>query len=88
MTNFALGVWVYKQTGSVTDFALITLFASVPVVAFSPLAGVLVDRFPRRLVMICSDFAAGLSTVSIAVSIALGSLQTWKIYITTAVNPL
>lgn len=86
LTKFALGVWVYQQTGSVTQFALISLFASIPVIIISPVAGVLVDRFPRRLVMILSDSAAGLSTVAIALLLALGRLETWQIYLATVLN--
>ena len=86
LTNFALGVWVYQQTGSVTQFALIYLFASIPVIAISPIAGVVVDRFPRRWVMILSDFAAGLSTVAIALLVVLGRLEIWQIYLATALN--
>lgn len=86
LTNFALGVWIYQQTGSVTNFALMTLFASVPVIFFSPIAGAIADRFSKRLVMIYSDLAAGLTTVIIAILLALGSLQPWEIYLVTAVN--
>src|SRR5882762_1627555 len=62
LTNFALGVWVYQRTGSVTQFALIALCATLPGIMLSPLAGVLVDRWDRRRAMIFSDCGAGLST--------------------------
>jgi MFS transporter, DHA3 family, macrolide efflux protein len=86
LTNFALGVWVYQQTGSVTQFALISLFTSLPTILISPVAGALVDRWPRRWVMIISDFGAGLSTGAIALQFAMGHLATWHIYIATAVS--
>jgi MFS family permease len=44
LTGFALGVWVFQQTGSVTHFALISLFAVLPHILISPLAGPLSDR--------------------------------------------
>ncbi len=86
LTNFALGVWVYQKTESVTQFALISLFASIPIIAISPIAGVVVDRFPRRWVMILSDSAAGLSTVAIAVLLAFNRLEIWQIYLATGLN--
>ena len=52
LTSFALGVWVFKSTGSPTLFAFIGLFAVLPKVIFSPIAGVLVDRWDRRKIMI------------------------------------
>lgn len=58
LTGFALGVWVYQRTGSVTQFALISLFTALPGIVFSPLAGALVDRWDRRWAMILSDAGA------------------------------
>ena len=59
LTSFALGLWVYERTGSVTLFALISLFAVLPGVVLSPLTGVLADRWDRRWVMVLSDTGAG-----------------------------
>ncbi len=86
LTNFALGVWVYQQTGSVTQFALISLFTSLPMILISPIAGVLVDRLPRRWVMIISDFGAGLATGAIAFLFSIGDLEIWHIYLATALS--
>ena len=55
LTNFALGVWVFQRTGSVTQFALIAFFASLPGLLAAPFAGALVDRWDRRLVMLWCD---------------------------------
>ncbi len=45
LTGFALGVWVYQRAGSVTQFALISLFTALPGIVISPIAGALVDRW-------------------------------------------
>ena len=86
LTNFALGVWVYQETGSVTQFGLISLFASLPIILISPVAGAFIDRWSRRQVMVLSDFGAGLSTAVIALLLNIGHLATWHIYIATAVG--
>lgn len=86
LTSFALGVWVYQMTGSVTSFALIALCSSLPGILLSPLAGALVDRMDRRLVMILSDSAAGVATFSIALLLYFGLLEIWHIYLATAIN--
>jgi MFS family permease len=86
LTGFALGVWVYQRTGSVTQFALISLSTTLPFIAISPLAGVLVDRWNRRWVMILSDSGASLSTLAIALLLVTGRIQTWHIYLGTAVS--
>ncbi len=80
LTSFALGVWVYQRTGSVTAFSLMSLAATLPHILISPLAGAVADRFDRRLVMAISDAGAGLSTLAVALLIATGRLELWQLY--------
>ncbi len=60
LTSFALGVWIYDQTGQATPFALTGLFGSLPGVLLAPVAGVVADRWNRRLIMIVTDTGAAL----------------------------
>ncbi len=80
LTGFALGLWVLQQTGSVADFALVSVCTVLPGVLFSPLAGALVDRWDRRLTMLVSECGACLATLLLAVLLQSGQLQTWHIY--------
>jgi MFS family permease len=93
LTGFALGVWVFEQTGSATQFALIGLSAVLPRVILSPLAGAVVDRWDRRRVMILSDVGAGLGTLVIVLLLRTHQLESqgpsfgiWPIYALTFVN--
>lgn len=86
LTGFALGVWVYQRTGSVTQYSLILLATALPNVALSPFAGALVDRWDRRMVMILGDTGAALSTLAIALMLSVDRLDVWHIYLATAVN--
>mgnify|MGYP002713013183 CR=1 FL=1 len=86
LTNFALGVWVYQTTDSATQFALIALSSILPLIFISPVAGALVDRWDRRWVMIISDSGAALSTIAVVILFGTGHLETWHIYITTAIS--
>ncbi len=88
LTGFALRVWAYEQTASVTQFALITFFYGLPGVLISPFAGVLVDRWDRRKTMMLSDFGAALSTLFILLLVTADQLQTWHIYIAVAIISL
>ncbi|MBN1371452.1 MAG: MFS transporter [Anaerolineaceae bacterium] len=83
LTSFTLGLWVYQQTGSVTAFSLMALAATLPRILLSPLAGVVADRFDRRLVMAVSDAGAGLSTLVVALLMATGRLEIWHLYVAT-----
>ena len=88
LTSFALGIWVYKNTGSVTQFALISFFAILPALVVSPIAGALVDRWNRRDAMILSDCVAGLSSFGIALLLLAGQLQIWHIYLATIISSI
>jgi MFS transporter, DHA3 family, macrolide efflux protein len=88
LTTFALGVWVYRETGLVTQFALIGLFSSLPAILFSPVAGVLVDRWDRRWVMILSDAVAALMTLLVVSLLTAGRLEPAHLYAAMAVSSL
>jgi hypothetical protein len=81
LTSFALGVWVYQRTGSITMFAAILAFTAIPVILLMPLAGAVVDRFDRRRLMIGADTAAILSTVTVALLAGAGQLEVWHVYV-------
>lgn len=81
LTRFALGVWVFRETGSVTYFALIALFGFLPGILMSPIAGVLVDRWSRRKTMMLSDLGSGCLTLVVAALLWSGNLAVWHIYI-------
>ncbi len=81
LTGFALNVWVYEHTGSVTQFAFATLFNTLPLILLAPIAGLMVDRWDRRWTMILSDCFASLSTISLGILFFLGRLEIWHIYL-------
>jgi DHA3 family macrolide efflux protein-like MFS transporter len=85
MTNFGLTIWAYEQTGEATALALIGFFFVTPMVILSPTAGAIVDRSNRKLMMMLSDLAAGLTTIVQLVLLATGNLEIWHLYITAAV---
>ncbi|MBV9389914.1 MAG: MFS transporter [Chroococcidiopsidaceae cyanobacterium CP_BM_ER_R8_30] len=86
LTNFALGVWVYQRSESVTLFALISLSGTLPGILISPVAGVLIDRWNRRQVMLLANLGAGLGTLAIAILLFVGQLKIWHLYLFTASN--
>lgn len=87
LTSFALGVWVYQRTGSVTRFALIAFFASLPGLLLSPVAGALVDRWDRRRTLILSDSLAAVMSAVLLLLLwneSKNLLEVWHIYVLTA----
>ena len=84
MTNFALTIWAWQVTGEATALALTGLALALPNILLYPVAGALVDRWNRRLVMMLSDIAAGISTLVILLLFSSGNLQIWHLYVTGA----
>ena len=62
LTSFGLGVYIFRQTGSAASMALVTLLGFLPTLLLSVPAGVLADRYDRRLLMMIGD---GCSAVGI-----------------------
>lgn len=81
MTNFALSIFIWQQTGEVSDLALMTFCAFLSTVVVSPLAGALIDRWNRRLIIVLSDAGSAVTTVAILVLFATGSVDVWHLYL-------
>jgi MFS family permease len=81
MTRFALTIWAYQETGSATALALVAFFSFGPVVLVSPVAGALVDRWNRKLVVMISDLAAATTTIILLLLYTTGNLQIWHLYV-------
>lgn len=81
MTWFGFTIWAWEQTGKASALATISFFAFLPTVFFAPLAGALVDRWNRKLVMLLSDLATAFGTLTIFLIYTFGDLQIWHIYV-------
>lgn len=86
MTGFGISIWLYEQNGqaSTLTWAMVSFFA--PLVLLSPIAGTLVDRGNRKLIMILSDTMAGLTTIIMLALLATGNLAVWHIYVLNFIN--
>jgi MFS family permease len=85
MTRFALIFWAWRATGEATPLGLMMFFSFGPMVLFSPVAGALVDRWNRKLVMMFSDFGAALATAALLLLHSFDSLQLWHLYAAGAI---
>lgn len=81
MTAFALSVYVYEKTGSVSYISLITLLSFMPSIILSPIGGLLADRYDRRLLMIIGDLFSGLGLVYILWNIQAGEKSIVPIFV-------
>jgi len=88
MTAFGMTIWVFQKTQSVTATGLMQVFFITPFLIMSPLAGVMVDRYNRKLMMMVSDLAAGVGTVAVLILFAVGKLEIWHLYAAAILNGL
>jgi MFS family permease len=86
MTQFAITIWAWEQTGDALALAGVAAFSFGPAVLFSPIAGALVDRSNRKLVMMISDIAAGITTIALFLLYSSGQLQIWHLFVAGAIE--
>jgi MFS transporter, DHA3 family, macrolide efflux protein len=84
MTWFAFTIWAWQKTGQPTTLSMVAFFAFLPTVLFTPLAGVFVDRWSRKLVMLFSDAATAVGTLVVLFLYLSSSLEIWHVYIISA----
>jgi MFS family permease len=82
-TSFALTIWAYQTTGSATALGVLSTSFLIPFLLLSPIAGAMVDRYNRKLMMMLSDLAAAVATVAVLVLHTTGGLAIWHLYATT-----
>lgn len=81
LTTFALGVWVYERTHSVTLFALLEVCGLLPGIIVAPLVGWAVDRLGARRAMILADAADLSAVVALEIAFAAGVASPLLVYV-------
>nr|WP_274522759.1 MFS transporter [Saccharothrix sp. ALI-22-I] len=81
MTNFAIGISVFQETHSALSVTLLTFVAFGATVAFSPIAGVLIDRWSRRTTIIAADVGSAAVTLALLGVYVFGDPQLWQLYV-------
>jgi len=87
MTNFALSFYLFDRTSQATALTIAIFAFSAPSILLSPLAGALVDRSNRKLVVIVTDLAAGMVTIVwLLIVLLVGHLEPWQVYVGNAIT--
>ena len=81
LTSFGLSVYVFRQTGSAASMGLVTLLAFLPTLLLSVPAGVLADKYDRRLLMMIGDGFSALGIVYILICMLQGGAKLYQICI-------
>ena len=89
ISSFGLSIYVFEQTGLASSTSLIELLAFLPALLLSPMAGVLADKYDRRILMILGD---GLSALGIAFILIFmvkdGNAAFWQICVGVTISSI
>jgi len=81
MTWFAFTIWAWQKTGQASSLSTLSFFAFLPTVLLTPIAGTLVDRWNRKLVLLLSDLGAAAGTLAALLLFLTGRLEIWHVYL-------
>lgn len=85
MTSTALLIWAFGREGTVMSVALLAVCGYVPTMIASVVAGPIVEKLNKKLVMLVADSIAALSTVGLLLLYHAGGLTTQHLYLVRAI---
>jgi MFS family permease len=88
LTSFGLAVYVFNQTGSAASMALVSLLAFLPTLILSVPAGVLADRYDRRMLMMVGDGLSGIGVLYILLCMLGGQASLLQICIGVSISSI
>ncbi len=77
----AQGLLVLQLTHSGTILGLTTAARYGPILVLSPYAGLLVDRYPKRRVLLGTQAGLGLVSAILGVSVLTGAIRLWQVFV-------
>ncbi len=79
--SLAIPLYILDLTGSGTIMGTFMVITMLPRILFGPVAGVLGDRFNRKMIMVYMDFARGAAILAMAVLAGANSLTITVLFI-------
>jgi MFS transporter, DHA3 family, macrolide efflux protein len=81
MVKYAFVVHTWAAGGQATSVVGLLLAAFLPQLLLSPMAGVLVDRWPKKTVLLLTDLGGLIAFGALAADYYAGDLRTWHVYL-------
>lgn len=88
LAGMARGYLVYSLTESPGLLGAVAFFQTIPILVLVPFTGVLVDRFPRRPILMVPQVVFVFTSAATAVLIATGQIQVWHIMVLALLDGL
>jgi MFS transporter, DHA3 family, macrolide efflux protein len=86
ITTVALPIWIFSVTGSGMAVGLIEFFFFGSYLLVTLFAGVLIDRYNRKVMMLLYDFMSLSALAVLLVLQSSGNLQVWQLYVAAVVQ--
>ena len=81
ITAVTLPIWIFNMTGSGSAVGLLEFFFFGSYLIVVLFAGVLIDRYNRKMMMLVNDFVS-LSAIAVLLALqTMGMLQVWHLYV-------
>lgn len=81
--SFGISMYILSMTGSALSFAANLIFSIIPRVILSPIAGILADRFPKKVMVLVGQGGTILTISGLLIYSLLFDISVVAIYITT-----
>src|ERR1035441_5658763 len=84
MQNVAQAWLVYRLTGSSALLGAVGFVGQIPVFLFSPVGGIVADRYSRRNIVVATQTASMLLAFAMAALTLSGTVRIWEIFVLAA----
>lgn len=88
LSSFAIGIWLYGDTGSIGNFSMVSVATLVPSILLAPLAGMIADRYDKRKIMIMGDLFAIIGTLMVFLLYTFGELRVWHVCVSVVITAI
>jgi MFS family permease len=86
MWNVAIGWLALILTDSPFFVGLVGFTAGIPTLLFGPFGGVLIDKFPRKTILLLAQTVISITAVTVSVLLFLDALQPWMLLVGAFLN--
>ena len=84
--DIALNFFVLEMTGSTVIMGTVMALVTVPRILLGPAAGVFVDRYDRKKLIVFGDVVRGVSVLFIALAAWNGFLEIWMVMLAAVIS--
>jgi MFS transporter, DHA3 family, macrolide efflux protein len=86
LVQYAIFWYINLETKSGTILTIAIIASFIPLLIFSPIAGVLADKVNRKLLIIIADGSIALVTLVTAILFSFGDIEIWMLIVVTGIR--